>query len=103
MDTQALQLHDKVKILIEQYTLDKKKMAELESELNTKKKENASLQEQIKKLQTDLQSANSKQTNELSDLKIRNQELEKMLDSFENFADDLNTQIDDLIPRIEKI
>ena len=106
MDTQALQLHDKVQKLIEQYTLDKKRLAELEAALREKSKDTAGHTEQLKKLQTELQAtqqANSKLTTEVSDLKKRNEELEKAVHSFESFAGDLNTKIDDLIPKIEKL
>jgi chromosome segregation ATPase len=106
VDTQALQLHEKVQKLIEQYTIDKKRLAELEDALSEKTKDSAGYSDQIKKLQSDIQTANqlnTKLTNEITELKKRNEVLEKSMNSFEDFAGDLNSRIDDLIPKIEKI
>jgi predicted nuclease with TOPRIM domain len=106
VDTQAIQLHDKVQKLIEQYTLDKKKLTEMETALNEKTKEYNSLKENINKIQSELRTAqdsNLKLNQEKSQLVQKNQELEKIISTFEGFANDLNTRIDDLIPKIEKL
>jgi len=106
VDTQALQLHDKVQKLIEQYTIDKKRLNELEAALKDKSSDNTGYLEQIKKLQSDLQTAlsnNTKLTDELNEIKKKNQELQQVVNSFENFAGDLNTKIDNLIPKIDKL
>jgi len=106
VDNNTLQLHDKVQKLIEQYTIDKKRLNELEAALNDKSKDSSTYLEQIKKLQSELQSAqnmNSKLTAEIAELKTKNQILEKNVSSFESFADDLNAKIDNLIPKIEKL
>lgn len=106
MDTQALQLHEKVQKLIEQYTIDKKRLNELEAALKDKSNDNVDYIEQIKKLQGDLQTAqssNTKLTDEMNELKKKYQELEQVVNSFENFAGDLNTKIDNLIPKIDKL
>jgi len=106
VENQAVQLHDKVQALIEQYTKDKKRLAELEAALKEKTQNTDGHQEQLKKLQSELhnaQSSNAKMTTEINELKQRNQELEKAISNFESFAGDLNSKIDDLIPKIEKL
>lgn len=106
MDTQALQLHEKVQKLIEQYTLDKKKLSEMELTLNDKINENETLKENIVRFQNELRTAQenySKLNQEKNQLVAKNQEMEKMLSTFEGFANDLNSKIDDLIPKIEKL
>ncbi len=106
MDTQALQLHDKVQKLIEQYTLDKKKLSELEAALSEKSKDSDTLKESVHKLQNELRVAqdnNLKLNQEKNQLLQKNQDLEKLISTFEGFANDLNTKIDDLIPKIEKL
>ncbi|HOV16853.1 MAG TPA: hypothetical protein PLF50_05115 [Candidatus Cloacimonadota bacterium] len=102
METTTLQLHDKVQKLIEQYTEDKKRLSELELSLTEKEKENKALKEEIAKLQQELQHADSKQTEEINNLKKRNQELEKLLDQIEGFALELDTQIDRILPKLGK-
>lgn len=106
MDTQALQLHDKVQKLIEQYSKDKEKLSKLETELKEITNENINLNEKVNKLQNELRTAqdsNLKLNQERNQLTQKNQELEKMISAFEGFANDLNTKIDDLIPAIEKL
>lgn len=106
MENQAVQLHEKVQALIEQYTKDKKRLAELEAALKEKSSNSSGYEEQIKKLQTDLkaeQSVSEKLKSEIEVLKTRNQDLEKAITSFESFAGDLNSKIDSIIPRIEKL
>jgi chromosome segregation ATPase len=106
VDTQALQLHDKVQKLIEQYSKDKEKMSKLEADLKEKTNETVNLNEKVNKLQIELRTAqdsNLKLTQERNQMMQKNQELEKMISAFEGFANDLNTKIDDLIPTIEKL
>ena len=106
LENQALQLHDKVQKLIEQYSEDKKKMAELESQLAGKIKELKELTDLYNKLEQEVSESKTdktKQQNELNDLKKRNIELERTISTFEGFANDLNSKIDDLIPKIEKL
>lgn len=106
MDKQAMQLHDKVQILIEQYTKDKKRLAELEAIIKERSDDSQGLAEEIHNLTNQLQTAqktNEKLTSEISELITKNQELEKVITTFESFADDLTTQIDDIIPQIEKL
>lgn len=106
MDTQALQLHDKVQKLIEQYSIDKKRLVEMEATLKEKTNDCANLNEKINKLNGELRAAqdsNLKLTQEKTQLHQKNQELEKVISSFEGFANDLNSKIDDLMPKIEKL
>lgn len=106
MENQAVQLHEKVQALIEQYTKDKKRLAELEAALKEKSSSSSGYEEQIKKLQSDLkteQAVNEKLKSDLETLKKKNQDLEKAVSSFEYFAGDLNDKIDSLIPKIEKL
>ncbi len=106
MDKQVLQLKDKVQKLIEQYTIDKKKLTELEAMLQDRSKDSEGFESQIKKLQNDLQAAqssNQELNGEIGELKKRNQELEKLLAAVEEYAGELNSSIDKLIPQIEKL
>lgn len=106
MDTQALQLHDKVQKLIEQYTKDKQKMAELEAALAEKTADNEEYYNQISQLQIDNEALTeniSQLNSQVSELNTRKQELELMIATIEGFADDLNSKIDDLIPQIENL
>lgn len=106
MDTQALQLHDKVQKLIEQYTKDKKRLVELEAELASKDKDSDSLTAQINQLKSELQlllEQNRQMELKNTELAKRIQEMESMLSTFEGFAADINTRIDDLIPQIEQL
>jgi chromosome segregation ATPase len=106
VDTQALQLHDKVQKLIEQYTKDKQKMAELEAALAEKTADNEEYYNQISQLQIDNEALTeniSQLNSQVSELNTRKQELELMIATIEGFADDLNSKIDDLIPQIENL
>ncbi|MFO7660067.1 MAG: hypothetical protein R6V77_04070 [Candidatus Cloacimonadaceae bacterium] len=106
MENQAVQLHEKVQALIEQYSKDKKRLAELEAALKEKSTNSSGYEEQIKKLQSDVkteQAVSEKLKSEIIELKKKNQELEKAVGSFESFAGDLNSKIDSLIPKIEKL
>lgn len=106
MDTQALQLHDKVQKLIEQYTKDKKKMAEMEADIISKDKDLEDLCTQNDTLKSDIKTLEE----QLKHLEATKAELTKRLDdstnmlsTLEGFAADINTRIDDLIPQIEKL
>jgi len=106
VENQAVQLHEKVQALIEQYTKDKKRLAELEAALKEKSSSSSGYEEQIKKLQADLkaeQAVSEKLRLEVDQLMKKNQDLEKAVSSFESFAGDLNDKIDSLIPKIEKL
>lgn len=106
VDTQALQLHEKVQKLIEQYTLDKKRLSELETALADKTKAYDELKALHDKQLTDNQhnaENNSKLLAEIEALKKKNQELENVVFSIEGFANDLNAQIDGLIPIVDKL
>jgi predicted nuclease with TOPRIM domain len=106
VDNQALQLHEKVQKLIEQYTIDKKKLTELESKLKDRVKENESLQNNITNLQSELsivKESNVKLVKEMNEMKQKNLKSEEMISTFESFANDLNSKIDDLIPKIDKL
>jgi len=101
-----VQLHDKVQKLIEQYTIDKKRLIELEKKLKEKSEDSSGYVKQIDDLQKELHAANDmnkKLSDEIKDLKTKNLDLEKEMDLFENFADDINSKIDDLIPKIDKL
>jgi chromosome segregation ATPase len=106
LDKQPTQLQDKVQLLIEQYTKDKKRLAELEVALSEKNTNSQGYVEQINSLKIQLQSelsAKEKLTDENNGLKTRNLELEKTLKNFESFAEDISNQIDGLIPKIDKL
>ena len=106
MDTQALQLHEKVQKLIEQYTKDKQKMAEIEAALNEKTTDNESFLQQINQMQQEIQiltEQNTELIQENNTMEAKKKELESMLSTFEVFANDLNSRIDNLIPQIENL
>jgi len=105
-ENQTIQLHDKFQKLIEQYTKDKKRLAELEAALQDRDKDNSGFIAQINKLQSDLQQlrdTNSSLQQEIARMKQQNQELQSTLAGFEDFASDLNGRIDQLLPQIEKL
>lgn len=106
MDTQAVQLHDKVQKLIEQYTQDKKRLSDLEKALDEKTKAYDELKALHNRQLSDNQNysnQNSKLLSEIEQLKKKNQELENVVSSIEGFANDLNAQIDGLIPIVDKL
>ena len=106
MDTQALQLHEKVQKLIEQYTKDKKRLNELEAELLVKENDAESYTAEIIQLQNEVQSLlekNRQMEIKNAELTSHVQDMESMLFTFEGFAADINTRIDDLIPQIEQL
>ena len=103
---QGTDLQGKLQKLIEQYTLDKKRLNELEIEVGEKTKEIESLKANDTKHDGELQSALNqvkKLTADNEALKKKNLELEKTISSFESFAHYLNTQIDSLLPIVEKV
>ena len=106
MDSQPMQLHDKVQKLIEEYSKDKKRLAELEAQLAEKNKDSESSIIQINQMQkelTTLKETNNQLNLEYTALQKKYREMEQNLSSFESFADDLNSKIDELIPQIEKL
>jgi hypothetical protein len=106
LDKHPTQLQDKVQLLIEQYSKDKKRLAELEAALNEKTANSQSHIEQLNTLKNQIQveiAAKDKLTVENRELKAINLELEKAIKSFESFADEISNQIDGLIPKIDKL
>jgi len=105
VNTQGTDLQSKLHKLIEQYTMDKKRLTELEAELTEKTNELESLKANDSKYYDELQSALNqvkKLTMENETLIKKNLELEKVVSGFESFANELNTQIDSLLPIVEK-
>lgn len=79
---------------------------ELESQLKDITDSSEGYEEQITNLKKELQTAksvNDKLSAELNNLKKMNAELEKLVNSVEFLADDINNKIDDLFPHIDKL
>jgi len=101
MENHVVNLQDKIQKLIDQYTLDKKKLAELEKLNNELTEENLQLMQQLEdysKLTTDTDSKCQALQTEIDTLKARNQELENLLGDFDSFAGDAIKKIDEFIP-----
>ncbi|PKN80452.1 MAG: hypothetical protein CVU48_02115 [Candidatus Cloacimonetes bacterium HGW-Cloacimonetes-1] len=114
MENRAVNLQDKIQILIDQYTKDKKKLADAEDYNNALTEENLQLIQQIdeinklksisdaKVLELDaqlrtLQSQHHELQKQHQDLQQLHQDLEGTMMSFEDLANDAILKIDSLV------
>jgi chromosome segregation ATPase len=104
MESPIVNLQDKIQKLIDQYTADKKIIAELKQQCDQLTEENVQLMTQIDEY--------AKQNGESSDaykalqqehasLKHKYDELQSVLTGVESFADDAIRKIDNIFPLIE--
>ncbi len=104
MESHVVNLTDKIQKLIDQYTLDKKKIEELETQNAQLTEENFQLFSQIEENsqisanQTDQLNALQ---NEFNALEAKYNDLQKMLSGFESMAEGAIKKIDSIFPLIE--
>ncbi len=104
MESHVVNLTDKIQKLIDQYTLDKKKIEELETQNAQLTEENFQLFSQIEESsqisanQTDQLNALQ---NEFNALEAKYNDLQKMLSGFESMAEGAIKKIDSIFPLIE--
>ena len=104
METNAISLQTKIQKLIDQYTLDKKKLDELEETNATLREENSQLMLQIT-ASNDSKTNNSARISELEQqIKVLEQQyadLQNSLQGFENIASIAIDKIDNMFPQLE--
>nr|MDK2851115.1 cell division protein ZapB [Candidatus Cloacimonadota bacterium] len=106
MESQMLNLQQRLQKLIDQYTKDKKELDELKRSYAQLSDENKQLLAQIEdysKLYTETDNALSALKKEYESLKVQHEEMQKMLMGIENFADDAIKTIDDIFPKLGDI
>jgi len=104
MENHVLNLSDKIQKLIDQYTLDKKKIEELETQNAQLTEENFQLFSQIEEssqLSSTQAETLSALQNEFNALEARYNDLQKMLTGFESMAEGAIRKIDSIFPLIE--
>lgn len=105
MDNNAFSLQDKIQKLIDQYTLDKQKLADVE-EMNTLlTEENMQLIKQIDEMNaTQAQNLERNQNLEtqLKAMESKYNELQKTLNGFESIATDAISKIDSIFPEFSE-
>ncbi len=104
MESHVVNLQDKIQKLIDQYTLDKKKLEDLEAQNKQLTEENFQLFSQIE--ESSLTSSEQAEKlkvlqNEFNTLESRYNELQKMLSGFESIAEGAIKKIDSIFPLIE--
>lgn len=104
MESHVVNLTDKIQKLIDQYTLDKKKIEELEAQNAQLTEENFQLFSQIE--ESSQISANQTEQlnalqNEFNALEARYNDLQRMLSGFESMAEGAIKKIDSIFPLIE--
>jgi len=101
MESHVVNLQDKIQKLIDQYTLDKQKLEEMENKVAQLTEENSQLFAQIEASgsQNEMQE-NKYQTlqEEFNKLETRYNELQKILAGFETLAEGAIKKIDSIIP-----
>lgn len=101
METNAISLQDKIQRLIDQYTQDKKKLAEMEEQNSILREENKQLMEQIENINAAENSSSSRIKDlekQVKTMEARIQELQNTLAGFENMANDAIGKIDNFFP-----
>ena len=101
MDSNALNLQEKIQKLIDQYTADRKKLEKMEAENNNLREENRQLMEQIKninKFHSGSESRIKELENQVKQLEAQYKELQDSLAGFEEIASETINQIDLIIP-----
>lgn len=104
METNAISLQTKIQKLIDQYTLDKKKLDELEQTNATLREENSQLMQQIT-ASNDSKTNTSARISELEQqIKVLEQQyadLQNSLQGFESIASIAIDKIDNMFPQLE--
>ena len=104
METNAISLQEKIQKLIDQYTLDKKKLDGLEEQNTHLKEENRQLMAQIENM-NNANSGSASQVKELEEqiktLESKYLELQKTISGFEDIATDAIAKIDSVFPDLD--
>jgi chromosome segregation ATPase len=104
MESHVVNLQDKIQKLIDQYTLDKQKLEDLENKVGQLTEENSQLFAQIEANgnQNEAQETRYRTLQEeYNRLESRYSELQKMLAGFESLAEGAIKKIDSIIPVVE--
>ncbi|PKN72078.1 MAG: hypothetical protein CVU50_08835 [Candidatus Cloacimonetes bacterium HGW-Cloacimonetes-3] len=104
MESHVVNLQDKIQKLIDQYTLDKKKLEALEAQNKQLTEENFQLFSQIEEssLNSNEQAEKLKVLqSEFNTMESRYNDLQKMLSGFESIAEGAIQKIDSIFPLIE--
>ena len=104
MESPIVNLQEKIQKLIDQYTADKKVIAELNQQCAQLTEENMQLMTQIDdyaKQNGESDNAFKELQQEHDKLKAKYAELQSVLTGVESFADDAIKKIDDIFPLIE--
>ncbi len=102
MESYAVNLQDKIQKLIDQYTIAKKRIEELESENSV----NRQILAQLEDSQKNVQEANvsiARLEAQVNQLQAENTELKKALSGFESATNSAIAQLDSLFPELEEI
>lgn len=103
MESPIVNLQQRLQKLIDQYTVNKKELDELKQSYTELTDENKQLLSQIEDYSCLLNETDGSLKNlqeEHLSLKIKYDEMEKMLFGVESFADDAIKKIDDIFPKI---
>ncbi len=104
MESHVVNLQDKIQKLIDQYTLDKSRLEELENRVTQLTEENSQLFTQIEASgnQSEAQETRFKiLQDDYNRLENRYNELQKILAGFESLAEGAIKKIDSIIPALE--
>ena len=104
MESNVINLQEKIQKLIDQYTADRKKLEQLEIENNNLREENRQLMEQIEninKFHTGYESRIKELETQVKHLETQYKELQDSLAGLEDIAYNTINQIDQLIPDLD--
>ncbi|HOD59409.1 MAG TPA: hypothetical protein PKH17_01505 [Candidatus Syntrophosphaera sp.] len=104
MESNVINLQEKIQKLIDQYTADRKKLEQLEIENNNLREENRQLMEQIEninKFHTGSESRIKELETQVKHLETQYKELQDSLAGLEDIASNTINQIDQLIPDLD--
>ncbi|HNU97717.1 MAG TPA: hypothetical protein PK707_05135 [Candidatus Syntrophosphaera thermopropionivorans] len=104
MESNVINLQEKIQKLIDQYTADRKRLEQLEEENNNLREENRQLMEQIentKKFHSGSELKIKELENQVKLLQAQYKELQDSLAGLEEIASTTINQIDQLIPDLD--
>ncbi len=104
MESNVINLQEKIQKLIDQYTADRKRLEQLEVENNNLREENRQLMEQIEntnKFHSGSESKIKELENQVKLLEAQYKELQDSLTGLEEIASTTINQIDQLIPDLD--